>query len=67
MPIKDPVVKYTDGQYQIAYPFSLAVDGSNDTDLRKMNSLTVRIFDSNRGQTVTRFVDMGMTSGSDTE
>ena len=50
-----------------AYPFSLAVDGSNDTDLKKMNPLPVRIIDINRGQIVTRFVDMGMTSGSDAE
>ena len=49
------------------YPFSLAVDGSNDTDLKKMNPLTVRIYDINRGYIATRFVDMGMTSGSDAE
>ena len=30
-------------------PFSLATDGSNDTGLQKMNPLTVRIFDTNRG------------------
>ena len=30
-------------------PFTLAIDGSNDTGLRKMNPLTVRIFDSESG------------------
>ena len=29
-------------------PYSLSVDGSNDTALQKMNPLTVRIFDEDR-------------------
>ena len=36
-------------------PFSLATDGSNDSGLQKMNPLTVRIFDTNRGCITTRF------------
>ena len=30
-------------------PFSLAIDGSNDNDTKKMNPLTVRIFDNTNG------------------
>ena len=29
-------------------PYSLSIDGSNDTGLSKMNPLTVRIFDDHR-------------------
>ena len=29
--------------------FSLAIDGSNDTGISKMNPVTVRLFDSNTG------------------
>jgi hypothetical protein len=39
-------------------PFSIAVDGSNDVGLSKMNPLTVRIFDLDDGRIVTRFLDM---------
>ena len=48
-------------------PFSLATDGSNDTGLQKMNPLTVRIFDINRGCVTTRFLDMCLTSASTAE
>ena len=48
-------------------PFSLATDRSNDSGLDKMNPLTVRIFDINRGCVTTRFLDMCLTSASDTE
>ncbi|XP_034092754.1 uncharacterized protein LOC117560097 [Gymnodraco acuticeps] len=37
-------------------PFTLVTDGSNDTGLKKMNPLTVRIFDTNK--VVHRFLDM---------
>ena len=43
--------------------FTLSVDGSNDTGLEKMNPLTVRIFDINRGKVDTRFFDMCTTVG----
>lgn len=46
-----------------ANPFSLLVDGSNDTGLEKLNPLTVRIFDINRRQVVTHLLDMCTTSG----
>ena len=46
------------------HPFSLAVDGSSDTGLQKMNPLTIRIFDHENGVVCTRFLDMCLTSGS---
>ena len=44
-------------------PYSLAVDGSNDTGLLKMIPLTVRIFDKEHKKVDTRFLDMCTTSG----
>jgi len=35
-------------------PFSVAVDGSNDTGLEKMNPMTVHLYDVNQGTIVTR-------------
>ena len=49
------------------HPFSLAVDGSNDEGLEKMNPLTVRIFDLNANRIVTRFLDMCTSSSSTAE
>ena len=46
-------------------PFSIAVDGSNDSSLEKMNPLTVRLFDVNRGMVVTHFLDMCLTTGQE--
>lgn len=46
-------------------PFALAIDGSNDNGIQKMNPLTVRIFDSEGGQVSTKFLDMCLTSGTD--
>ena len=46
-------------------PFSLAVDGSNDSGIEKLNPLTVRIYDANRRQVVTCLLDMCTTSGRD--
>ena len=48
-------------------PFSLAVDGSSDSDVEKMNPLTVRLFDVNRGSVCTQFLDMCMSSSSTAE
>ena len=45
-------------------PFALAIDGSHDSGLEKMNPVTVRIFDPNQGHAATRFLDMCLTSGS---
>ena len=41
-----------------AHPFSLSVDGSNDTGLEKTNPLTVKIYDHESKAVVTRFLDM---------
>ena len=48
-------------------PFSIAVDGSNDTGLSKMNPLTVRIFDLERSRIVTRFLDKCTATASTAE
>ena len=48
-------------------PFSIAVDGSNDVGLSKMNPLTVRIFDLENSKIVTRFLDMCTASASTAE
>jgi len=45
-------------------PFSICVDGSNDRDLQKMNPVTVRIHDHVKGQIVTQFLDMCLSSSS---
>ena len=45
-------------------PFSLAVDGSNDNGIHKMNPVTVRIYDSNTGHIGTRLLDMCLTTGT---
>lgn len=44
-------------------PFSIAIDGSNDNGLDKMNPMTVRIYDVTRGKVVTQFLDMCLTKG----
>ena len=45
-----------------AGPFLIAVDGSNDTGLEKMNPLTVRFYDGHKKIT-TQFLDMCLTKG----
>ena len=45
---------------------SLGIDGSRDTDVEKMNSMTVRIFDINGPKIVSsHFYNMCVTSGRD--
>ena len=46
-------------------PYSLAVDGSNDNGLQKMNRLSVRIFDVQRGCVTTQLLDICLTSRQD--
>ena len=47
------------------HPFSLCVDGSNDSDLEQMHPITIRIFDTHTNKIVTRFLDMcTSTSGT---
>ena len=43
--------------------YSSSTDGSNDTGLEKMNSLTVRLYDSSKSRVDTGFLDMWCTSG----
>ena len=45
-------------------PLAIAVNGSNDTGLEKMNPMTVCHFDDTRGEIVTLFLDMCLTSGN---
>ena len=46
------------------HPYSVGTDGSNDTGVKKMNPVSVRIFDINRSNTVTNhFFDMCLTEG----
>ena len=47
----------------ICGPFAIAIDGSNDNGLEKMNPMTVRLFDSDRGVVTTQLLDMCLTSG----
>ncbi len=47
--------------------FAVAIDGSSDSGIEKMNPLTVRIFDINRGVVCTQFLDMCMSSSSTAE
>ena len=44
-------------------PYSPAVDDLNENGLQKMNLLTVRIFDVQRGCVTTQLLDMSLTSG----
>ena len=45
-------------------PFTLAINGSNDNGLQKMNPITVRVFDVSRSHVTTKFLDMCLTSGT---
>ena len=45
-------------------PYSLATDGSNDNGLKKMNPLTVQIYDVNLKRVKTSLLDMCLSSGS---
>ena len=47
------------------HPFSLLIDGSNDTGMEKLNPLTVKIFDDQKGQVTTHLLDMCTTTGRD--
>ena len=49
------------------HPFSVSIDGSNDTALEKMNPMAIRIYDVNRGRVVTQFLDMCTSRGATAE
>ena len=44
-------------------PFSIILDGSNDTGLQKMFPVTVRIFDVNFNHMMKKFFDMNFLEG----
>ena len=46
-------------------PFSIMVDGSNNTGLEMMLPITVRIFNVNFGSVITKFFYMNLLSGRD--
>ena len=48
-------------------PFAIAIDGSSDTGIEKMNPLTVRVFDKTRHVVTTQFLDMCLSSSSTAE
>ena len=48
-------------------PFSVAIDGSSDTGVEKMNPLTIRIFDVTEGVVSTQFLDMCTSSSTTAE
>ena len=48
-------------------PFSVAIDGSSDNGVEKMNPLTVRVFNVHSGMVHTQFLDMCMSSQSTAE
>ena len=45
--------------------YSLMLDGSNDTSLRKMFPNTVRVFDVSFNTVMTKFFDMNLIDGTD--
>ena len=48
-------------------PYAVAIDGSSDTGIEKMNPLTVRLFDTTQNIVCTQFLDMCMSSSSSAE
>ena len=44
-------------------PFSIMIDGSNDTGIAKMYPITVRIFDADFNRVLTKFFDMNLIEG----
>ena len=50
-------------EIKVSNPFAIAIDGSNDNGLKKMNPLTVRFFDGNIGRVTIQFLDMCLTTG----
>ena len=47
--------------------YSISADGSNDQGLKKMNPVTVRLFDMNQHMVVNQFLDMCLSSSSDAD
>ena len=49
------------------HAFSLAIDGTNDWELQKMNPITVRIYNNSVSKVVTHFLDMCTTTSATAE
>ena len=49
------------------HPFSISIDESNDTELEKMNPITVRVYDVKSNMLVTWFLDMCATTSATSE
>ena len=47
--------------------YSISTDGSNDIGLKKMNPVTVRLFNINQRMVVTQFSEMWLSSSSDSD
>ena len=47
--------------------YSISTDGSNDQGLKKMNPVTVRLFDINQHMVVNQFLEMYLSSSSDAD
>ena len=46
-------------------PYSLMLNGSNDTGLSKMFAITVRVFDVNFNRVMTKFFYINLIDGTD--
>ena len=44
-------------------PFSIMIDGSNDTGIAKMYPITVKIYDVEFNRVMTKFFDMNLIEG----
>jgi hypothetical protein len=47
-----------------ANPYTLTTDGSNDSDLTKLNPLTIKIFDISFNKITSNLLDMCTTKGA---
>ena len=50
--------------HMTCHAFSLAIDGTNDCELQKMNPITVRIYDISVSKVVTHFLEMCTTTSA---
>lgn len=58
-----PYYKTSLVRHMVSSPYCIAMDGSNDTGLSKMNPMTVRFFNKETGMVATQLLDMCLTSG----
>ena len=48
-------------------PFSIYIDGPNDTGIEKINPITVRIYNMRSGKIINFFLDIGETTSDTAE